>query len=163
MNYEEDMYIDESALDVECLEQGDLALKYGRIWAEAKRDATDAEERVKLIRSELIMEANEDPYKCCGKDKPNAADIEAYYRTHRKHKAAKKEWVDAVFELDNAAHAKSEICFTRKAMLEALIVLHGQQYFAGPKIPRDLSFETQKRHKQKEVDKAVSKKMKRDK
>lgn len=158
MSYEHDMEIDDSALDVECLEQGNLALKYGRIWADAKREADAAVENIKVIRSELIKEANEDPEECCGKEKPNAGDIEAYYRNDKRHKAAKQEWLDAAYELDMAGHTKNEICFTRKAMLEALITLHGQQYFAGPKMPRDLSFEAQKRHTQKKTNAGIASK-----
>ena len=161
MDYESDMTIDDSSLDVECLEQGNLALKYGRIYAEAKRDVEYAEEKLKIIRSELIREANEDPEGCCGKEKPNAGDIEAYYRNHEDHKAAKKELIDLTFELTMTEHAKNEVCFTRKAMLEALITLHGQQYFAGPKMPRDLSFEAQKRHKQKKTNTGIAGKMTR--
>jgi hypothetical protein len=43
--------------------------------------------------------------------------------------------------------AKNEISFTRKAALENLVQLHGQQYFAGPKMPRDLKEEIRK-HKE---------------
>ena len=38
MDYETDMQIDETALDVEWLDQAELAMKYGRIYAECKRD-----------------------------------------------------------------------------------------------------------------------------
>ena len=42
----------------------------------------------------------------------------------------------------------------RKDALENLVRLHGQQYFAGPKIPRDLPSEMEKRtNKNKEVNK----------
>jgi hypothetical protein len=93
MNYEEDIRIDEEALDIEWLEQAELAMRYAKNYAEARRRLTNAEEKIKVIRAELIAEANADPVKCCNKDKPNAADIEAYYRNHRRHKLAKDEWV----------------------------------------------------------------------
>jgi len=163
MNYKDDMQIDESALDWECLEQTTLAMKYARIYSEAKRDVEAAEEEVKVIRSELVAEANSDPVRCCGKEKPNAADIEAYYRNHKDHKEIKQELIDLNFELSMAEHAKNEVGFTRKAMLEGLIKLHGQQYFAGPKVPRNLSYEVQQKHDQKEADHIVSKGLKRNK
>lgn len=161
MNYENDMRIDESALDVEWLGQVSLALKYGRTYAEHKKTLLQAEEEIKVIRSELIKEANEDPEACCGKDKPNAADIEAYYRNHPRHRRAKKRWIDAQYELDMAEIAKNEISFTRKMALENLVILHGQQYFAGPKVPRNITKEVQERHSQKKVDAGISKKLKR--
>lgn len=164
MDYEQDIRIDETALDVEWLEQASLALKYGRHWAIRKRRLTEAEEKIKVIRAELIAEANADPIKCCKKDKPNAADIEAYYRNHKRHKEAKDEWVKAQYELDMAEIAKNEISFTRKAALENLVRLHGQQYFAGPSIPRDLNWERAQRDKeQKETSEEIGKGLSRKK
>jgi hypothetical protein len=161
MNYEDDMRISESDLDLEWLDQASLAMRYGRLWADAKKDVALAEEQIKIIRSELIHEANDDPVGTCGKDKPNAADIEAYYRNHRKHKKAKEDFIQAQYELDLLEVAKNEICFTRKMALENLVILHGQQYFAGPKVPRDLTLEAQKRAKQKNSNRGVGEKMKR--
>jgi len=163
MNYEDDMRIDETALDMECLDQADLAMKYVRIYADIKTEVEEKEEELKVIRSELIAEANEDPVKCCGKDKPNAADIEAYYRTHKDHQEAKRELIKLNHELILAEHAKNEVGFTRKAMLEGLITLHGQQYFAGPKVPRDLSYEAKIWHDRKKVNRGVGSKLKRTK
>ena len=145
MNYEDDMRIDETSLDIEWLEQASLAMRYGRHFAECRRTLFRVEEKIKVTRAELIAEANEDPVECCNKEKPNAADIEAYYRNHKRHKEAKKEWLEAQFELDIADIAKNEISFTRKVALENLVRLHGQQYFAGPKLPRDLSWEREQR------------------
>jgi hypothetical protein len=139
MNYENDIRIDETALDVEWLEQAPLAMKYGRYYALAKRRLIEAEEKVKVTRAELIAEANADPEGCCNKKNPNAADIEAYYRMHKRHKQAKEEWVTAQYELDMAEIAKNEVSFTRKAALESLSQLYMSNYFAGPKGPRDLT------------------------
>jgi hypothetical protein len=160
MNYEEDIRIDEEALDIEWLEQAELAMKYAKNYAEARRRLTNAEEKIKVIRAELIAEANADPVKCCNKDKPNAADIEAYYRNHRRHKLAKDEWVQAQYDTDIAEAAKNEIGFTRKAALENLVRLHGQQYFAGPSIPHDLA--ALREQKQKRANTIVGSAMKRN-
>lgn len=148
------MRIDETALDIEWLEQASLAMKYGRYWADCKRAATHAEEKVKVIRADLIKKANSNPQKYCGKDKPNAADIEAFYRKQPEHIAAKDAWVDAQYELDMAEVAKNEISFTRKAALENLVKLHGQLYFAGPKVPRDLFQELSGRKSKRKITEA---------
>ncbi len=161
MNYETDLRIDETALDVEWLEQASLAMKYGRYYAIARRNVTEAEEKVKVTKAELISEANEDPVGCCNKEKPNAADIEAFYRNHERHKEAKKEWVDAQFELDMAEVAKNEFSFTRKAALENLVILHGQQYFAGPRVPRDLH--EQREIRQKQINEKIGARLRRSK
>lgn len=144
LNYEKDCNIDESSLDVEWLEQTTIAMKYGKYWAFCKKNVAQIEEELKLIKSELIKEANENPVQCCKKEKPTAVDIEAYYRDHKRHKEAKQKFIEAQYELDIAEIAKNEISFTRKATLEALVTLFGQQYFAGPSMPRDISTERAK-------------------
>jgi len=161
MNYEEDMRIDETALDVEWLEQAPLSIKYGKHFAECKRRVSEAEEEIKVIRSELIKKANGNPERYCGKEKPNAADIEAYYRNHKDHKDAKQELIDLEYERDMAEIAKNEVSFTRKAALENLVDLYIAQYFAGPKLPRDIASAARERRDQKEADKGVGSKMTR--
>lgn len=163
MDYEQDVQIDDTALDVEWLNQASLAMKYGKNYAKCKRRVALAEENIKVITAELIKEANDDPDKCLGTDvKATGPNVESYYRNHKRHKAAKQEWIDAVYELDMAEIAKNEIAFTRKVALENLVKLHGQMYFAGPKIPRDLHSEVAKRNRQDEADNVVSKGMTRN-
>lgn len=154
-DYENDVSLDEDSLDVEWLEQAGLALKYGRHVADLRLEAKQLDERKKVVRSELIKEANAQPEACTGKVKPNAADIEAYYYRHPRYQETVNELLEKQHELELAEVAKNEIAFTRKAALENLVRLHGQQYFAGPSVPRDLSQERQKRAKQKNVDKNV--------
>lgn len=161
MNYEEDIRIDESALDVEWLEQGPLAIRYGRHAVHMAAEVRRLEEVKKTIRSELVLEANKNPSKCLGKDKPNAADIEAYYRDHQRYKDVIEELLEAQEEAEYAEVAKNEICFTRKKALEMLVELHGQQYFAGPTMPRDLTEERALRQRQKRSDAGVAAKMRR--
>jgi hypothetical protein len=159
MNYERDMKIDETSLDVEWLEQANLALRYGKHWAVCNKRVLELDERIKVIRAELVAEANSDPERCCNKEKPNAADIEAYYRNHRRHKRAKEEWVQAQFELDIATVAKNEISFTRKAALEQLVALFLGNYFAGPKVPRNLT--EQREVFQKKINAKIASSLKR--
>jgi len=144
LDYEHDIRIDENALDIEWLEQASLAYNYGKHYAECKRRFFEAEERVKIIRSELTKATNEDPEGTCGKAKPIAADVEAYYRMHPSHIKAKNEWIQAQYEMDMAEVAKNEIGFTRKTALENLAKLLGMNYFAGPRTPRNLHEERTK-------------------
>jgi hypothetical protein len=161
LDYEKDMQIDPDALDVEWLNQAPLALRYGKHLIEMRERVMKLEEKKKVVRSELIQEANENPEGCCKKAKPNAADIEAFYRTSERYKAVVKECNEASFEQNFAELAKNEICYTRKAALENLVVLHGQQYFAGPKVPRNISKEWEKARKEKQANEKVLKAMKR--
>jgi hypothetical protein len=159
MNYEKDVIIDESALDIEWVEQARLAIKYGRYWAECKQELTLAEENIKLVRSELVKEAFANGEELLGNAKPTGPQIESYYRNHKRHKAAKQEWVDAKFEADVAEIAYKEISYARKAALENLVKLHGQNYFAGPSVPRDLTEEIELKNSRSNT--GVAKQLKR--
>lgn len=147
-NYIRDMYIDETALDVEWTEQAELAAKWGALWSEAKDELMRAEENVKVIRSELILKINKYPEHYLGEGvKPTDPKVEAAYRIHPKHKRAKEKWMRALKKVQDLEIAKNEISFTRKAALENLVQLHGQSYFAGPSVPRDLYKERRNREK----------------
>jgi hypothetical protein len=146
MNYQRDILIDENSLDVEWLEQANLAIKYGQYWSECTEEFTRAEENIKIIRSELRILANKDPDKYLGEGvKPTDGNIEAFFRTNKRHKEAKEEWILAMKKMNNAEIVKKEISFTRKSALENLVQLHGQNYFAGPSMPRNLHDEYEKR------------------
>ena len=161
LDYEKDAKVDPSELDVELLRQTSLALKYGRHHAEWTLQVAQLTERKKTLRSELIQQANENPERCCGKPKPNASDIEAYYRTRDSYIDLIKELLQAEYELQMAGVAKWEIAVTRKEVVENLVRLHGQQYFAGPSVPRDLSKEWKQKAIQEKVNEGISKKMRR--
>ncbi len=156
MNYDEDVKIDEDALDIEWLEQGSLAMRYAQYQIECDSKVRQLEEKKRVIRSELILAVNEEPKNTVGKDKPNAADIEAYYRTQLSYQGITERLNNARTEAEYAKVASDEIRYTRKKALENLVALYGQQYFAGPKTPRDLKSERQKR-----VDEGVSKSLRR--
>jgi len=164
MDFEKDIVIDDSALDLEWLNQPILAVKYGKYWAECAMRVQQAEETVKLVRSELIEKANNNPEEFLGEGvKPTAPVVEAYYRNHKRHKQAKEELVRAQYELNISEIVKKEISVTRKAALENLVELYGRNYFAGPKLPRDLTMEAAKKHRADEVDKGVAGQMQRKK
>lgn len=163
MNYEKDMKIDDSALDVEWLEQAELAMRYGKYWADANRDLLRAEETLKITKAELINKVNSDPQGTVQKDRPTDTDKDAYCRTHPLYKEAVENLINAQYELDMAAIAKNEISFTRKAALENLVVLFSQNYFAGPSVARNLKVERSKRlsHRDKSTNAGISEKLRR--
>lgn len=162
MSYKEDMKIDPDALDVEWLKQPDLEMKYIELCANARKELRYAEEEVKTVRSELINEANESPKECCGKEKPNAADIEAYYRSNDRYKAAKQQFVEAQEAAQILEDMKNAIHFTRTKALENLVTLQSQNYFAGPQAPRNLIKEMEKKEEQKKaLSKSIGSKLRR--
>ena len=165
LNYKKDSKIDVNALDIEWLNQPELERKYIQQATQLQKEAKIAHEYLKTIRSELIVKANKNPVDCCGKPKPNAADIEAYYRTHKKYKNARIEQIEAEDAAQVATDLKDMIHFTRAKALEELVNLHGQGYFAGPKTPRNINRELEKKEDKekakKERSKKIGKRMKR--
>lgn len=150
LDYENDVKIDEEALDVEWIEQPELAHKYAKEVARLQNEVAVLDEKKKIKRSELIDQANRDPKNTIGKDKPNASDIEAFYRRDEEYQEIVEELLNKQKELNFAEAAKNEICFTRKQALENLVKLHGMSYFAGPQVPRDITQEKQNWEEKKE-------------
>ena len=70
--------------------------------------------------------------------------MDAYIRNHEDVKALERLVLDRRTELAYAEVAKNEITYTKKAALEHLVTLHGQKYFAGPVVPRNLEEELRK-------------------
>lgn len=152
MNYEKDIRIDEQALDIEWLDQAELAIRYGKYWNACKEELTRAEENVKLVTAELILKINRNPEKYLGKDiKPTDAKIDAAVKSHPELIEAKEKWITALSAANNAEIIKNEISFTRKAALENLVNLYGQNYFAGPTMKRNLREEREKRMKESQT------------
>ncbi len=171
MGYADDVKIDVNALDIEWLNQSDLVVEYIQKVHKARIEKNNIWEELKTVRSELIREANDDPEGCCDKAKPNAADIEAFYRTHEDYKEAKREFIEAEDKYETLKAMQATIAYTRTDALKNLVSLHQQQYFAGPKVPRNLphemdKFESRKKEtkKQKKIAaKKIGKGMKRKK
>lgn len=164
MNYEKDVKIDHTQLDVEWLEQAALAMRYGVYFADAKKDVAEAQEKVKIVRAKLVRRVNKKPEKYLGKGvKLTAPVVEAYYRTHTDHMEAKEDLIEKEHTLTIIEIAKSEISFTRKSALENMVKLYNSQYFAGPEMPRDLDNEWEQHEKQKRSNKKVKLNRKKDK
>jgi hypothetical protein len=147
MNYEEDIRIDESALDVEWLEQPSLMLKWGRYTATVRIDYDKAKESLELTRAELDKEIRMSPdafdiEKITDKVVENTIPMQDAYKT------VSMSFIKAKFELE-IAQAAMRAMDARKDALENLVRLNGQQYFAGPKMPRDLAWERDEKLKRK--------------
>lgn len=163
LNYLLDVEIDATALDIEWLEQTRLAIRYARNAAYKNKVAKRWAERVKVLQAELTKKANKNPVKYCHKEKPNLEDIRAYYQTHPRYREAMKEKIEADYQAEYAELAKWEICKSRKDALENLVILHGQMYFAGPHVPRNITKEWEKRRKDKIANQRVAEKFKKGK
>ncbi len=152
MNYEDDIKIDETALDVEWLNQATLMLKYARHAAECRMELDKAKEELELTKSELDKEIRSKPEKF-GIEKITDKVVENTIPMQPQYKMASKNFINARFESDVAYGAVKAI-EARKDALENMGRLLGLQYFAGPKMPRDIHEE--RVAKQKGANQAVT-------
>jgi len=137
MNYEKDVNIDETALDVEWLEQPNLMLKYTRNEADALKQVDLIKEKLGYIKSELDKQIREDPEKF-GIAKITETVILNTIQMQDEYKDVMEELIEAQYEC-NIAKGATKAVQQRKDALQSLVTLYGQNYFAGPKVPRDLS------------------------
>jgi DNA repair ATPase RecN len=159
MNYEKDLYIDDSALDIEWLDQSMLFMKYARYLAETRRTADEAKQYIEIVKAELDKAVRENPEKF-KLDKVTDKAIDAIIATDKKYKDAYQVYLEAKYEADMASSAVSAFNM-RKEALENLVKLNGQQYFSGPKVPRDIHWEREE--KAKKLDSKIGNKLNRNK
>ena len=153
MNYEQDILIDGEALDQEWLRQPSLVMQYSKHAAEKTRRLDEAKQNLDIAKAEADKRI---------RTNPEAYDIAKVTETvianailiEEGYKDAYDEFLVAKYESDMARAAV--VAFEhKKAALENLVRLFGQQYFAGPSMPLQINREWE----QKEIDKSVNKKI----
>ena len=157
MDYEKDIEIDGTSLDLEWLGQASLFMKYARYSAEARRKVDEEKQALDIIKAGIDKQMREAPEKF-GIEKITEGAITAAILTVRQYQTAYQKFLDAKYEADMASSAVQAMN-QRKEALENLVRLAGQSYFAGPSIPRDLTWEREQ--KQKRSDIGVSNKIQR--
>lgn len=159
MNYEDDMYIDENMLDVELLEQPTLMVKYSRMLAEARQERDLAKEALDLKRAEIDLDIRDDPekYKL---SKVTESAISNCILMEEDYQEAQKAYNEANYEV-NVLQGVVSALDHRKSALENLVRLNGQEYFAGPSVPHNISELRQER--KANISHRIGKSMKRTK
>jgi hypothetical protein len=131
-----DRAIDPLRLDVECLRQAEVFYKWSEQAVLARCATEEAKTRLGDLQSKLELAIRKDPERH-GIFKVTDASVAARVAgdpsvrkaTERLHKLRKAERLLA---------ATVDSLEMKKRMLEHLVTLHGQQYFAGPATPHDL-------------------------
>lgn len=137
VSYEDDVRIDEMALDVEWLRQPELMAKYARLAAEARRAYDLEKERRDVVRAQVRARLLSNP-EAYGLSKTTEAAVEAAIVLDPEYQAASRAVIEAKYSVDMMA-AAVQAMEGRKAALENLVRLYAASYFAGPSVPRDLS------------------------
>ncbi len=137
--FQEDVRIDAQSLDVEWLEQAERAFKWNKRLADAKRELDRVKTEVDIDMADFRMEVRRNPSKY-GIEKVSVDAIENCLTCDVTWKRGREELAEAQHEVDILFAAVMAMNQRRDA-LENLVRLFGQNYFAGPSAPRDLSRE----------------------
>ena len=134
--------IEESALDIEWLNQPSLFLKYARQLAQSEKYMDESKENLDLCKAKIDFEIRENPEEFyLGKlTEPlilNTIIQQEEYKNKSNNYIEAKHEVKLLVQIVKALDQ-------RKNALENLVRLHGQSYFSGPSEPRDLIREANK-------------------
>ena len=134
--FRRDKEIDPNQLDLAAAMQAELFLKWAERAVEARAALDRAKLRLSLVEARLSIQCRQTP-EDFGLMHTTEASIEAGVKTHSKFKALSRAVLQAK-TTSNLMDVAVEAMDHRKRMIEGLIKLHGQSYFAGPSVPRDL-------------------------
>lgn len=139
--FQSDVRIDLSSLDTEVLRQADTYFKWAKRTSEAKAHADRLEMvmEVEEARLQAAVRADPDGYQVeqGARGGVTEAAIKAAVLKHATYVKARDLYLDAKEEA--AIIGKSEQAMDqKKRMLELLVTLHGQGYFADPRIRKEL-------------------------
>lgn len=145
LDYERDLYIDESSLDVEWLNQPLLMLRYTRERAKAEREVARLKRKLRITAATLDKDVRTNPGDFKITVKLTETVVLNAVLCDEEYEEVEKELMEANYELSMIEGAVESIK-QRKDALQDLVRLFGQQYFAGPAMPRDISHEVKQRH-----------------
>jgi hypothetical protein len=135
--FKEDIKLDPNELDVAAATQGELFIKWAERAVKARTEMEYAKLQLETKQARLQIRCRKSPRKF-KLEKLTEGAIQAAVLLHPEYQAAHEHYLDArqvCAMLEKAVNGME----MRKRMIEVLITLHGQQYFAGPSVPRDLS------------------------
>lgn len=131
-----DLQVDPNQLDLDAVTQGELFFKWAERAVEAKARVDKKKLALDITQAELQTCCREKPEKF-GLVRVTEGAINAAVQIHKEYVEAYEKYLDA--RSDSALLDKAVMAMEmRKRMIEVLITLHGQEYFAGPSVPRDL-------------------------
>lgn len=155
LEYESDLYIDPTGLDVEWLGQPMLMMKYSGKLASAEREVARLKEKISVERARLDKDIRTEPEKYGLADvKMTEAVVMNGIITNKEFQKLTDQLIEAQYEV-NMLKGAVDAVKQRKDGLQDLVRLHGQQYFAGPTMPRDISFEVKQKMQREKSNQAI--------
>jgi hypothetical protein len=150
MDLDKLMHIEPDALDVEWLEQAGRFMVVSKEASRLKKELSLMREEADVLEANMTNRIRRHPAKYGMEDRVTEGGIKAAVTANEEVRTLAGKIIDKQYELDLVQSAVRAMEH-RKQALEELVQLHGQQYFAGPKDPRDLNLEAAKRGLQQEA------------
>lgn len=131
-----DIYLDPEQIDVEATKQANTFFKWSRRLARAKTVSEKLEHMVDVQEARYQIDCRAHPADF-GLENVTEPAIKAAVKIHKPFVRLVEQWYEAraAFTLLEPIVKAME---QKKRMLEILTTLHGQEYFAGPSVPRNL-------------------------
>ena len=143
MDFEKDVRIDADSLEVEWTRQPELTHKYGLELARARAEADRTKEALALIEAETKAAIRANPAKF-GIEKVTEGAINEAVTISDGYRAATADHLKAKADQD-IIQAGLNAIYAKKDALENLVRLLGQNYFAAPTVPHNITEEVRKR------------------
>ncbi len=140
MDYNEDVKINQNELDLEWLRQPELIWKYSKELAEAQFELDKLDEKISVITAEKELAIRTSPEKF-GLEKVTEGALKTVLQSDKELAGLRDTFNEKKFEINILSGALKALDNKKKA-LENLVVLHGQNYFAGPSTPLDINRES---------------------
>lgn len=137
--WKSDVEINPDALDVEWVKQASLFGEYCVEQATARDTADRAKERLEVYDAGLGLKIRANPAQF-GLEKITESSVQAVILLDKEHARLSDELNAARYQLEVIAAAVRALD-QKKSALENLVRLQGQNYFAGPSVPRDIGKE----------------------
>ncbi len=137
--WKSDVEIDVDALDIQWAKQASLFGEYCMEQATARDTADRAKERLEVYDAGLGLKIRANPAQF-GLEKITESSVGAVILLDKEHARLSDELNTARYQLEVIVAAVRALD-QKKSALENLVRLQGQNYFAGPSVPRDVGAE----------------------
>lgn len=131
--YKEQLKIDRYALDAELIEQPQRYMEWALALAEAESELKSAENDYELIRGEQEKKIRNDPERYGFERTPTKDAISDEARRNKRVQRYYKYYLKALHEVNVLKRAERAFQ-QRKSMLQSLVQLNMQLYFAEPNV-----------------------------
>ena len=135
-DFEQDLAIDPSRLDEEWLAHPVVYMKYCNALTDITQERDKQKEKLEVVKAELDRDIRSDPEKF-GLAKITEGAISSVLILQPKYKDAQEELNNLTYQVNMIGNAVKAFEHRKKA-LEAMVDLYINQYWAGPKEPRNL-------------------------